>query len=272
MRSFLPMPAWCLVGACLLGASCGSSGGDAPPTHGGSANTSTRWRDYIRASPYPKLVLELDAVAGKGPMSQSSTEVVSELGGILGKPGGISIALHETVASRGADHAWTFQELQDLASSTFNLQVPGDTTKMHLLFLDGHSADDTSNGRVLGLAWSHTHLVMFTDTIHDVCEARATLLVGRDRLCAETETGVWIHEIGHLLGLVDNGLPMVANHRDPDAAHGRHDANDACVMYWAYEGEAAVDRVLSNLIGGGGGAPSFDAQCLADIAAIRDAP
>ncbi len=49
------------------------------------------------------------------------------------------------------------------------------------------------------------------------------------------------HEIGHTLGLVDNGVPMVQDHEDPD--HANHTADPECIMYWAYERRAAVKKL-----------------------------
>ena len=49
------------------------------------------------------------------------------------------------------------------------------------------------------------------------------------------------------LGLVANGLVMVGNHQD--AAHGAHDSNDRCIMYWAYEGSGILDALSRGLFG-----------------------
>ncbi|MCZ7584914.1 MAG: hypothetical protein M5R36_17145 [Deltaproteobacteria bacterium] len=143
----------------------------------------------------------------------------------------------------GEDHAWTSDERDELANETFNLAVPDDTIKIHSLFLDGHDESDGGGGSILGIAWSWTHLVMYKQTIEDSCGGLTLggLTPGlRETLCRMAEQTVWTHEIGHLIGLVDNGLPMVEDHKDPDEAHGDHDASKDCVMYWAHEGESVV--------------------------------
>lgn len=237
-----------------------------PDTATGGGNLPEgRFVDLIRGDRFPKLVIELDVVAGKDPRAASKTALVQRLGALLDKPGGIEIVDGGGVTSRGSDYAWSFAELDQLAKDTFDLDVADDAIKIHVLFLDGHSDQDSGNGRVLGLAWGWTHLVMFSDSIAASCRGG----LGLQDVCAETELGVWLHEVGHLIGLVDNGLPMIQPHKDED--HGAHDVSDDCIMYWAYEGSGAADALRTRLLGGQSGPPPFDERCKEDIAAIRDA-
>lgn len=267
---------WCV--AWLVLAACGSDGeggpsgggGDGGPGGGGGADASpqapSRVRGYLRASPYPKLALEIDAVPGFAPRAASSTFVQTELKNLLAKPGGITATQNENLTSKGADHAWTFTELDALATSTFDLPAAADTTKIHILFVDGHAVEDTQDSKILGVAWANTHLVMFKKTIEDTCKNALPLL--SEELCRSAEQSIWLHELGHIIGLVDNGVPMVMAHKD--AAHGAHDSSDGCVMYWAYEGKGAIDALVSRFTGGDQSALTFDAACLADLAAVRD--
>jgi hypothetical protein len=258
-----------VVGAALVVpiAACSSGtpgGGDAPD---GGLASRPRFEDYIRGDRFPKLLLEIDSVPGFEPRASSSDGVVQALADLLSRPGAVTASADSVLSSQGADHAWTFPELDALAASTFDLAVGSDTIKMHILFLDGHSADDTQNGKILGLAWDHTHLVVFKKTIEDICRSG---LFGalEENVCADAEQGVWTHEIGHLLGLVDNGLPMVTPHRD--SAHGAHDQNNACIMFWAYETGDVFDEIRARLTGGNTSKLDFDDACKNDIAALRN--
>jgi hypothetical protein len=83
------------------------------------------------------------------------------------------------------------------------------------------------------------------------------------------EQSTLVHELSHSIGLVDNGVPMVAPHKD--AAHGAHCNNSNCVMYWLNEGAAdartfAINRVLT------GSSILFDDACLADVDALTGGP
>jgi hypothetical protein len=254
-----------LLGGCetLAPRADAGTGGDSPD---GGSTIRPRYEDYIRGDRFPKLVLEIDSVPGLEPRPSSTAGVIDAIDALVSKPGGISSAT-SPLSSAGADHAWTFAELQQLATSTFDLAAPSDTIKMHVLFVDGHSADDTQNGKILGLAWAHTHLVVFKQTIESSCRTGVPSVLA-EQVCADAEQGVWTHEIGHILGLVDNGLPMVTPHSDPE--HVAHDHSSSCVMFWAYDTGSVLDEIRSRVIGGSASQLDFDAECRNDVAAVRD--
>lgn len=223
----------------------------------------------IRGEPFASLVVEVDSVPGLEPDERNQDDLAALLAGLVDKPGGVTVARDGALVSRGADHAWTFAELMEMADASFDRALPDDAIAIHAMFIDGHSADDSDQGVVLGLAWSHTHIAIFEQTIQDICAGSALPPLLAERQCRGAELAIWTHEVGHLLGLVDNGLPMVNDHRDPDPQHGAHDASDACVMYWAYEGEALFDLIGDQLLGGGDAEVPFDQACLDDLAAER---
>lgn len=262
----------------VLAAGCGGRGdddgtgggdGDGGDPGGPDADTEglPRYSLLVRDTIFDELVIEIDSVPGMEPRDATDEALVDLLPDLVDKPGGVTAVRDAAIASRGADHAWTFGELQELAQDTFDLDTASGAIKIHMMYVDGHSELDGEGGVILGLAWSHTHLAMFKQTIEEYCASVPVLL--RDEVCAAAELSIATHEVGHLLGLVDNGLPMVEDHRDPDPDHGRHDASDACVMYYAYEGEALFDTLIDQVTGGGEAEIGFDDACLADLAAER---
>ncbi len=253
--------------AVLVLASCAprsSSGADAD-VDGASTTPRSRPERYIRGDVDTRLVIELDGVAGAGPRATAQSQLVARLSSLLDKPAGVVVVAGDVIPSRGADHAWTFEELVALGDATFDDDPTPGTVVMHVMWIDGHDADDSASGAVLGISWGNLHIAMFHDTIASVCSGGGPLL--GERICSDTEYGVWLHEVGHTIGLVDDGIPMVTPHAD--AAHAAHDASSDCLMYWAYDGSAGGDLIRSTLLGGGSGAPDFDAACLADVAAVR---
>jgi hypothetical protein len=52
------------------------------------------------------------------------------------------------------------------------------------------------------------------------------------------EQATVVHEFGHLAGLVDNGVPMVSPHLDPE--HAKHCTNEVCVMYCRTKGQKTM--------------------------------
>jgi hypothetical protein len=195
-------------------------------------------------------------------MAEAESGMIDKISPLVDKPDGVAAMHDQKIASRGEDHAWSAAELDELADQTDNLSVGDNTIKMHVLFVDGHYEEDSDDGKVLGLAWGSKNIAIFKKTIQDNCQG---VLTG-DRLCRFAEQAIWTHEVGHVLGLVNNGVPLQSEHQDEE--HGHHCDNDECVMYWAYEGTKLFD-VLSDRLGGGGGALEFDAACEEDLGSVR---
>lgn len=124
---------------------------------------------------------------------------------------------------------------------------------------DARSARDTEDRFVLGSAFHASSLVLYPDTI-DRLRSR---LPGPGLLEAEPEEVGAAHELGHLLGLANNGVGMVVDH--PDEAHGNHDDNDACLMHGTIEGAGLFDALLDRT-------PTFDRACLDDLEAAGGRP
>lgn len=228
---------------------------------------------YIRSDTYRRLVLEIDYVGGQEPDPETVSNLSAGLGELLDKPDGVEVVLDEQITPREPSHGWTLAEIDDAEQETYDLAVDADTIKMHVLFLDGHDARDTDDSQVLGLSWANRNIVIFKESLERTCSANAGDTLRRRGLieaaCRQTEESIWTHEIGHALGLVDNGLPMVDDHRDPD--HPHHDHNDECVMYWAYDRAQAFLEVRQRFVDDEDANPlGFDAACQADVAALRD--
>ena len=72
---------------------------------------------------------------------------------IVNKPGGVEIAADETtLAARGG--AWSDRDVADYEAAHRDRRTSGDTAVTHLLFVDGHSAHDNGNERVLGAGYT----------------------------------------------------------------------------------------------------------------------
>jgi hypothetical protein len=210
--------------------------------------------DFVASGTYTKLTVEVDWVIGEKPAQDALDHLVSVLGAVCDKPDGVTVVLDDEIPAQGGP-AWTLAAAGDLADAWRDRYRDPDAGEavLHFLYVDGHSADDNDSGRILGYAYRGSSLVMFHETIADAGSG----LLG---LGADVEPTVLVHEAGHELGLVDNGAPMQTPHRDE--AHGHHDSDDGCVMYWAAETDAIGDLL--------GGEPlGFDDRCLADLAALR---
>ena len=247
------------LAACLL--SCGLLSNDP------GEERRTRQEELLRGDHFPKLVLEVDAVEGLWPREGAQTALIRDLAAVVDKPSGVTAIRHDTLPARGPDHAWTFEELDALAKERFDLPVDADAAKLHVLFVDGRWHEDEGNSRVLGVAWAHTHLAIFKESLEDACRLGPGGLLS-EGLCENAEHGVWLHEVGHLLGLVNNAIPMQRPHEDE--GHPRHDKSEDCVMYWAWESGSLVDLLRDRLADGDDSKMRLCDACLEDLAAVRE--
>ena len=63
------------------------------------------------------------------------------------------------------------------------------------------------------------------------------------------EQSTLVHEMGHALGFVNNGIPMASPHQDTE--HGAHTTNSNCVMYYLNEGASDMASFVGRFITGG---------------------
>jgi SAM-dependent methyltransferase/predicted Zn-dependent protease len=159
-----------------------------------------------------------------------------------------------------ARDTWTTQEIVELARGLWSLQEDPEDQEIHVLFLNGFFEDaDGINDRMLGVSYAGTNLVaIFKDVVRSSSGSTAVRLF--------VEQATLVHETGHLLGLVNNGIPAAGSHED--AEHPSHCMNGSCVMYWLNEGAydladfiARVETTRSLVL--------YCDECLADVSNYR---
>lgn len=197
---------------------------------------------YLRPAASAAIALEVFAAGDARPAAATVDHVRSVLAEVSGKP--VSVRQGDV---DGATRSWTSAMIQDLSSS---IGGPGSSSEavLRLLYLHGDYQGDDS---VLGVAVRSEVAAIFVDQV----EAASGLVGDPDVV----EDAVTVHEVGHLLGLVD--LYLSTGRADPD--HPGHSSNPDSVMYWAVE---------SSLIGqllGSGPPNEFDDADRADLAVIR---
>lgn len=247
----------------------GGAGGTGPAgtagASGGSGELPSRLARYHRSDTDRALRFELDAVVGLEPYASSLSYLEAWVERGLDKPDGVSFDVDESLEPVGSDHVWSFDALDAHSRSHASDDSDG-TVSIHVSFVDGRYDSGEGGGTVLGLAWGQRYIALFQDALRSGCSGALTGALSSD-VCELAERSVWAHEIGHVIGLVDNGVSQQVPHRDPD--HGRHDVSEACLMYWAYEGPAVFDVLSSRLGGGQSGDLDLCENCRADLQAAR---
>ncbi len=223
---------------------------------------------YITSWSDTRLVFEVDSVPGMEPHAAAEADLVQRFSALLDKPDGIEIIHDDVLEARGSGYEWTPDELFEYSSSHFDDDQPEGTVSMHVVFVDGRYVSPTG-GTVLGVAWGGRFIAMFSETIQESCSQLPLLAELEADACRAAEFGVWSHEVGHVLGLVNNGLEMQTPHEDPEHVH--HDVEEGCLMYWAYDGPSFVDAAVARL-GAGDEEIDFCDGSLEDVAALRAAP
>jgi hypothetical protein len=197
---------------------------------------------YLRPAASSAVVVEVRSQDGAGPRPAAVERVRQVLARITGKDVTVTVG-----SVGGAARSWTASELRAVADEGV-AQAAGRPV-LRLLFLHGGFAE---NERAVGVAVRGDVAAVFADRV-----AEAAGVFG-DR--AAVEDAVTMHEVGHLLGLVD--LVLDTGREDPD--HPGHSPNRGSVMYFAVE-STLLGSVLS------GGPPlDFDQDDLDDLARIRD--
>ena len=196
--------------------------------------SSVRPRDYLTSDSYQKWVIEVDYAATEKPSTALTRFLHDRLAPLVHKDS-IEVRLGESLEGN-TDTSWSDGDVQSFAREHRNVETGMGTVATHVLFLAGHSSHDTDDGRVLGIAYGHDLIVIFSQSIKNACTLPAPLCSPETYFQA-----VLVHEFGHVLGLVDNGVPMVRDHEADTCgskADEGHSINQNSVMYCQVETSA----------------------------------
>lgn len=198
----------------------------------------------LAADTYTSLRIELQYAPGMQPQSQTVTNLTNFLLERLHKPGGITIITKQ--APSFGKPTVSIADITAYTDRNRTVYTDGNQLTLYILFAD---ADYDTNG-VIGVAYRNTALCVFEKTV----QANSGGINQASRV--KVETGVLLHEIGHLLGLTNNGTAMTTPHED--AAHKAHCNNSNCLMYYSIE-TTGLMNMFNNSV------PALDANCLADL-------
>ena len=153
--------------------------------------------------------------------------------------------------------SWTVEDILNLAQANRKGQSSETESHFVILFLGGYFNDGSKDitGTVGVSLGGTTIIAVFKDVV------RSTDTLSNPLVSRYVEQATIIHEMGHALGLVDNGLPMKEFHKDAD--NGAHCDNPDCVMYWLNEGKENVREFMRRFIISGS-VIMFDDKCLKD--------
>lgn len=261
----MPSARWFVVALVLSGC----LGADAPAAY---SERLSVFEAVILGAPFPRLLLEVDYVEGRSPTPEALRALQETILAVTEKTEVEILAPTPLPPDERfvAGYDWSPIELRELHLASFDHVAPSGyggagAARLHILYLSGTQQSAPST---MGLVPQHAIGLSFDDAI----------VVFPDDLPADPQPGEWvpwrfhmerhvlIHEFGHAIGLVDNGLPMVRPHAAED---GQHSANPESVMAqgsWGGPAFALEDAQPNAWI-----PYRFDADDLADIMAFREA-
>jgi predicted Zn-dependent protease len=153
--------------------------------------------------------------------------------------------------------SFTLEEITAIANDVQQFTNEDSEKGIVALFLDGYyNKDGEVLEGVIGLNINGTPIVaMFKPVIESASNSYTINTL--------VEQTTLTHELGHALGLVDNGVALTTSHKDED--HGAHCTNEDCIMYWQNGGGNVVEFVMPFVTGGA--IELFGTECLNDVAA-----
>jgi len=198
---------------------------------------------YLRPSGSERVLVQVLAQDGAGPRTAAAERVRQVLAQLSGKSVAVAVA-----GVGGGPRSWTSEELRSLADGSAPAQT-AEQAVLTLLYLRGGFAE---NDRAVGVAVRGDVAAVFAERVDE-----AAGMLGSP---SAVEDAVTMHEVGHLLGLVD--LVLDTGRQDPE--HPGHSPNRGSVMYYA------VESTLLGSILSGGPPRDFDQDDLDDLARIRN--
>ena len=199
---------------------------------------------------FTRMEIELVYMSGFRPTNFMLGEMITFLQDHINKPDGIIFRQKEIPAVEQTNY--TVSDIRKLEETHREHYNDRGIFTVFLLVVDGYFSQDEEESFALGAAYNSSSMVLFGPRIVENSGGfrRPSLPI--------LETTVALHELGHLMGLVNNGTDMVHEHEDEE--YESHCDNESCLMYWAVETNRGLN-LMGNTV------PELDDHCRNDILA-----
>ncbi|MBI2579050.1 MAG: hypothetical protein HYW26_05040 [Candidatus Aenigmarchaeota archaeon] len=200
--------------------------------------------EYLQ--PGREVIVEIDYASGHEPAAATKNKIAD----FFRRNAGKSVTFSGGNVIEATKNVYAVSDLLAIEKENRNHYTSGSTAVVYVLSVNGNFEQSGA----LGVVYKASTIALFPERMQDATSALV--------LYPQIEKAVTIHELGHLMGLVNINYKSERDHED--AAHRGHSKNDESVMYWAVE-----DISLKNLLALG--PPSeFDEDDLLDLQKIRE--
>jgi len=206
----------------------------------------TSARDLLSSSIYSSLKIQISYMPGFEPDSITTNAVSVFLNTFLNKPDGIQIS-KQCILESGKE-VIDLSEIVDIEKKNRSTFTSGSQIAIHILITDSYF----SNSQVFANSYWNTSICIFGRSVSDN-SGRLGQIGRTDLLITLIE-----HELGHLMGLVNQGSPMQVEHLD--SLHSDHCDNPKCLMY--YRQNPDNYGIINNYT-----VPELDSNCKNDLKA-----
>lgn len=197
------------------------------------------YEEVLSGAPFTRLVIEIDHAPGYRPSDAAITHLKLTLTNVTSKSE-VDVRLDATLAA-DANERWTSEELLAKEESTRSTPQAEPTAVLHVLYPAGRFEREG----VAGVTIAGTGIgpvVVFLDTLRELGTQLGPIPLAPGAV-ERLERATLLHEAGHAIGLVNNGLPQVRDREDKE--HEGHSNNTQSVMYWRVE---SVDGLREYLL------------------------
>ncbi len=210
-------------------------------------------KDILSDEKYTDIIFDIVAIRGFRPTQEAMDEFTNFITSRTFKQ---NITYKYTEIASSNKENYTLDDVVQIEKEQRTLYNTKDQVAIFIFFPDAPSDEDSGDSFTLGAAFRNTSLVIYESTIRKLSATSSTITD------AMIESSTLQHELGHILGLVNLGTPMVNDHEDTE--NKNHCNIDQCLMEATIEFSA---KRLMTKLAKTGQTPDLDANCLADLRA-----
>ncbi len=200
--------------------------------------------ELLKDDRFTSLAVEVQYMKGFKPDARA-IEILTFLRQHLHKPGGIYFYQKQIKPVQGT--ILSRKQVDGIRRSNRTIYTKKNQIAVYILYTNGRF----ENPYILGHAFRNTSIVIYGKVVKD------NENVSSFPTQTTIESTLLLHEMGHLLGLVNKDSQMQADHAD--TAHEAHCMNPECFMYWSIPIKPQYGPVALKHL------PSLDASCQNDL-------